>query len=111
MVKYRAPQELDAVFGALSDPLRRQLIDELRQGDRTVSQLHATTDVSLVAVLKHIEVMEGAGLIQTDKRGRSRLCRFRPEGLAVAETWLAATRSFWTQALLQLDDHLKEDNS
>lgn len=109
MVQYQ-PHELDGVFGALADPLRREMLAELKLGERTATQLHQNTTVSLVAVLKHLEVLESAGLIRTEKRGRSRCCQFRPDRLAVAETWLAEMRTIWSRALRQLDDHLNEEN-
>ncbi|MCG9894590.1 MAG: hypothetical protein MH204_03835, partial [Fimbriimonadaceae bacterium] len=57
---------------------------------------------------KHVEVLEAAALVQTEKRGRSRWCRLRPEGFQTAESWLAEARSFWPGALRSLHQHLEE---
>lgn len=110
MVKYSS-DSLDLVFRGLADPIRRQIVTDLRAGDRTVGQLHADSSISLVAFLKHVEVLEAAGLVASMKQGRTRICHLRPERLADAEGWLAETRSFWTNALRQLDRHLESDPS
>jgi DNA-binding transcriptional ArsR family regulator len=103
--------DLDLVFQALADPHRRRFVLELRQGDKSAGELGQGEDISLVAVMKHIAVLEGAGLIRTEKRGRVRVCTFQPERLRLAEDWLAETRSFWTNALIQLKEHLESDPS
>jgi DNA-binding transcriptional ArsR family regulator len=108
MIKYQET-ELDRTFGALADPTRRRFVTELRAGDRTVSQLCEKSEMSLVAVLKHVQILEESGLIRTEKKGRSRVCSFHPEKLQHAESWLAETRSFWTSALHSLNDFLQEE--
>jgi DNA-binding transcriptional ArsR family regulator len=107
VVKYGS-QDLDAVFRALADPVRRQIVEELKEGEKTVSQMHSHADMSLVAFMKHIETLESSGIISTQKLGRSRVCRFEPDRLRLAESWLSETRTFWTSALRQLNDRLTE---
>ncbi|MFN7171793.1 MAG: ArsR/SmtB family transcription factor [Fimbriimonadaceae bacterium] len=109
MVKY-SDRELDEVFRALADPNRRRFVASLNSGEKTVSQLHETSDMSLVAVMKHLEVLEASGLIRTEKRGRTRFCALQPERLQNAENWLNQTRTFWSQALRRLNDHFENNN-
>lgn len=74
-----------------------------------MSQLCENSQMSLVAVLKHVQILEESGLIRTEKRGRTRMCTFHPEKLQLAESWLAETRRFWTSALHGLNDYLHEE--
>lgn len=102
---------LDTVFHALSDPTRRRMLAELSVGQRTVGQLAEPFAMSLAAASKHIKVLEGAGLIRREVRGRSHLCRLDPGPLAGAHTWLAAYERFWTGRLDILDRLLREEST
>jgi DNA-binding transcriptional ArsR family regulator len=105
-------RELDAVFSALADPTRRAIIDRLAAGETSVSELAEPFDISLVAVTKHLRVLEDAGLLHHSKRGRVRFCRLSPEPLRSADDWLARYRAFWSTRLDALAAHLalpKED--
>src|SRR5262245_55526596 len=75
---------LDAVFHALGDATRRQMLRDLTGGERTVSQLAEPFAMSLAAASKHIKALENAGLIRREVRGRTHLCRLAPESLASA---------------------------
>ncbi|MCP5201505.1 MAG: helix-turn-helix transcriptional regulator [Gammaproteobacteria bacterium] len=109
MVNY-SPQSLDRTFGALADPTRRALLARLGAGEEiSVSELSAPFPLSLPAVLKHLKVLENAGLLSRRKRGRVVLCRLCPEPLADAQTWLAAQREFWTTRLDALATVLAEE--
>ncbi|HLV59520.1 MAG TPA: metalloregulator ArsR/SmtB family transcription factor [Natronosporangium sp.] len=102
---------LDRTFGALADPYRRELLRRLTSGPRTVGELAAALPISLVAVSKHLTVLERAGLVSRTRQGRHRLCRLRPAPLREASQWLAAYREFWTGRLDALERYLTEDDT
>jgi DNA-binding transcriptional ArsR family regulator len=100
-------KSLDAVFGALSDPTRRAMVQRLAQGEASVSELAAPLDMSLPGVMKHVQVLEGAGLVRHRKEGRTRICALDAAPLADAEGWLASYRDFWEPRLDALVDHFE----
>jgi DNA-binding transcriptional ArsR family regulator len=98
---------LDAVFSALADPTRRAIVVRLADGEASVSELAQPFDVSLPAVIKHLAVLERAGLLEHDKRGRVRRCRLIATPMRAADDWLSTYRMFWERRLDSLTDHLK----
>ena len=110
MVELFAP-ELDIVFHALGDATRRAMLSELAGGQRTVSELAEPFDMSLAAASKHIKVLEYAGLIGREVRGRTHVCRLEPGPLASAYEWLAFYERFWTGRLDLLERLLREDDA
>jgi DNA-binding transcriptional ArsR family regulator len=109
MVELLAP-ELTPVFHALSDPTRRRMLLELTSGERTVGQLAQPFAISLAAASKHIKVLESAGLLQREVRGRAHLCRLDPGPLETAHEWLTFYERFWTARLDVLDRLLREED-
>ena len=109
MVELEAPQ-LGPIFHALSDGTRRRMLLELASGERTVGQLAQPFAMSLAAASKHIKVLENAGLIQREVRGRAHLCRLDPGQLESAHEWLSFYERFWTARLDILDRLLREEN-
>jgi DNA-binding transcriptional ArsR family regulator len=107
MVK-REQRSLDAVFSALADPTRRQIVARLAEGEASVSDLAEPFDMSLVAVTKHLRVLEHAGLLHHRKRGRVRYCRLAPAPLRSADDWLARYRVFWQTRLDSLAAHFAD---
>jgi len=107
MVVQESPQ-LNAVFHALGDATRRQMLRDLAAGERTVGELAAPFDISLAAASKHIKALENAGLIRREVRGRRHLCRLAPGPLASAHEWLSYYEAFWTGRLDILDRLLRE---
>jgi DNA-binding transcriptional ArsR family regulator len=97
---------LQATFAALADPVRREVIARLSQGEQTVSSLAAAYDMSLPGFLKHVRVLEEAGLVTTRKDGRVRTCRLEAGSLAAAEEWLSKHRIFWQRQLDSLERFL-----
>ncbi|MEM6825145.1 MAG: metalloregulator ArsR/SmtB family transcription factor [Pseudomonadota bacterium] len=93
---------LNAFFGALSDPTRRAVIERLAQGPAPVSELHAVHDIALPTFLKHIKVLETAGLVRSEKSGRVRTVHIEAGPLAEAETWLKSQRRHWEARLDRL---------
>ncbi len=101
MVKYH--RRLDATFHALADPTRRAILAALRRGERPVSVLAAPHKMSLPAVMKHLQVLEQAGLLRQKKKGRVRQCHLSARPLRQAEAWLSRYRIFWGQQLDPLE--------
>src|SRR5690606_33996345 len=86
---------LDSAFHALSDPTRRAVVNRLTRGAAPVKELAKPIAMGLPAFLKHLRVLEEGGLIATEKSGRVRTCRIRPERLSEVETWLSEQRALW----------------
>ncbi|MFI6346360.1 ArsR/SmtB family transcription factor [Streptomyces sp. NPDC050560] len=97
------------VFQALADPTRRAIVERLVRGPAAVKVLAEPLAMSLPAVMQHLRVLEGAGVIVTEKAGRVRSCRIEPAALREAEGWLGAQRTEWERRLDRLDDYLKEE--
>ncbi|KAA0699542.1 ArsR family transcriptional regulator [Neorhizobium sp. P12A] len=103
--------EMDSIFHALSDATRREMLHELADGERTVGQLAEPFAISLAAASKHIKVLEGAGLIRREIRGRTHLCRLEPGPLASAHQWLSFYERFWSGRLDVLERLLREEDA
>jgi DNA-binding transcriptional ArsR family regulator len=93
---------LDRAFHALADPARRAMVGRLTLGPASVSELAAPLDMSLPAVVQHLAVLEGAGLVRSKKTGRVRTCRIETAALRGAEDWLARRRQEWEGRLDRL---------
>jgi DNA-binding transcriptional ArsR family regulator len=102
---------LDATFRALADPTRRAILAALRRGERPVSVLAAPHRMSLPAVMKHLQVLEQAGLVMQIKKGRVRQCHLSAKPLKQAEHWLSKYRIFWGYQLDSLDQYLTKRRS
>jgi DNA-binding transcriptional ArsR family regulator len=99
----QSAQPLDRVFAALSDATRRGLIARLTEtSDATVSELAQPLPISLPAVMKHLDVLEGAGLIARRKAGRTVHVRLTPAPMEEAMAWIAHYRRFWDESLDRL---------
>lgn len=99
---------LDRVFHALAHEVRRTIVEQLGNGDRSVSQLAELFDIALPTLLKHLEVLEESGLVQSEKIGRVRNFRLRAKSMLEAEHWMELRRKEWTTRLDQLDEFLME---
>ena len=105
MVEYPAT-DLDAVYAAISHPVRRQLLEHLRPRAATVTELARPFSMSLAAVSKHIRVLEGAGLVRRTVQGREHRLFLEPSPLITASEWLDTYRTFWAERLDLLDEKL-----
>lgn len=101
---------LDAIFAALSHPIRRSMIERLSEGECTVGDLAAPHDVSLPAISKHLRVLEEAGLLEQTPDGRVRRCNLNAAPLSAAFGWIVQYRLFWEDALQALADHVEGDD-
>lgn len=99
---------LDTIFHALGDATRRAMLGELAVGERTVGELAEPFAMSLAAASKHIKVLEAAGLIRRDVRGRTHVCSLDPVPLMGADQWLGLYRRFWTDRLDTLERLLRD---
>lgn len=95
--------DLSRLFHALADPTRRSILTRLADGPARVTDLAAPTGLRLPTVMRHLSVLEGAGLIATAKDGRVRTCAVVPEALDPARTWLDEQRAIWEARLDRLD--------
>jgi DNA-binding transcriptional ArsR family regulator len=100
---------LDHAYASLAHPVRRAMLERLRDGAARVTELAEPFDISLAAVSKHIGQLERAGLVERDVRGRDHWISVRPEPLGEAAAWLALYRSFWSRRLDILDDLLRAE--
>lgn len=107
MVEYNEYQ-MDTIFHALGDTTRRGMLASLALGEQTVGDLAKPYDMSLAAASKHIKVLEGAGLIRREIRGRTHVCHLEPGPLASAHAWLGHYEKFWNNRLDILERLLRE---
>jgi len=98
MVKY-SDEPLDAVFAALADPTRRQVVAALAAGSRPVTELARPFPMSLPGFMKHLAILEDAGLIRREKEGRVVSCTLSAEPMKQASDWLDQTSEFWEKRL------------
>jgi DNA-binding transcriptional ArsR family regulator len=110
ILKYMLNQlaDLDRVFQALADPGRRAMVERLSRGPASVSELARPLDITLAAVVQHVQVLELSGLVRSQKTGRTRTCSINPAALRSAESWIADRRTFVERRLDRLDDYLAE---
>jgi DNA-binding transcriptional ArsR family regulator len=100
--------QLDHAFRALADPTRRVIVEHLSRGPASVSDLAAPLEMSLSAVLQHLQVLETSGLLRSEKVGRVRICRIQPAVLKTVERWIADRRAIWERRLDRLGEVLAE---
>lgn len=103
-----ADAQLDDAFRALADPTRRSIVAHLSGGPASVSELADPLDMSLPAVVQHIDVLRRAGLVRSEKAGRVRTCRLEPAPLRAVERWIAQHRLNWESRLDRLGEVLDE---
>ncbi|HEX4214277.1 MAG TPA: metalloregulator ArsR/SmtB family transcription factor [Candidatus Dormibacteraeota bacterium] len=100
--------DLDRIFQALADPARRAMVERLTRRPATVSELARPLPMSMPAVFQHLQVLEAAGLVRSEKGGRVRTCQIEPAALRLAETWIRTRRTAWETRLDRLDDLLSQ---
>ena len=105
---HRRKPDIDRVFHALGDTTRRAILEKVSHGPISVSRLAEPFDMSLAAVVQHLQVLEESGLVQTEKVGRVRTCRIETAGLNAAVQWIGDRRSMWERRLDRLGDLLAE---
>jgi DNA-binding transcriptional ArsR family regulator len=97
---------LDRVFGALSDPTRRAVLERLTRGPAAVGEMAHSFEMALPSFTQHLQVLEGCGLVESHKEGRVRTYRLTPQPLEKAFRWMTDRRKVWETRLDQLDRYL-----
>lgn len=106
--------DLSLVFQALSDPTRRGMVSRLSRGPAPVSELAQPSGLRLPTILRHLSVLEEAGLVASEKAGRVRMVRAVPAVMTLAEAWLAERRAEWearTDRLEAFLERMEEDEA
>ena len=106
MLNQSTSPSLDLMFQALADPTRRMMVDRLSRGPASVSELAKPFDMSLPAVVQHLQVLEQSGLVRSEKVGRVRTCTIDPGALSQAEQWINDRRLAWERRLDRLGEFL-----
>jgi DNA-binding transcriptional ArsR family regulator len=101
MVQYQG--NFDASFGALSDATRRGVLDQLGRADASITALAQRFRMTLTGMKKHVDVLEQAGLVTTQKVGRVRTCRLGARGLQDEAAWIERYRQLWSARFDELD--------
>lgn len=101
-------ERLDALFTALSDPTRRDIVVRLSAGEATVKDLAERYAMSMQAVSQHIGVLERAGLISRGRHRQTRPCRLEPDALEVAASWIEQSRRIWSERMDRLETRLDQ---
>ncbi|WP_027036013.1 ArsR/SmtB family transcription factor [Mesorhizobium ciceri] len=101
-----SPPPIDGIFRALSDPTRRRVVERLNRSPASVSELAQPFDMALPSFIEHLKILEGCGLVRSQKTGRVRTYQLAPEPLKLAENWLAEQRTLWERRLDQFDDYV-----
>jgi DNA-binding transcriptional ArsR family regulator len=99
-------QRLDAVFTALADRTRRDIVARLSAGEATVKELAEPYAMSMQAVSQHIRVLERCGLISRGRHRQTRPCRLEPAALDAAVSWIEESRRIWSERMDRLETHL-----
>jgi DNA-binding transcriptional ArsR family regulator len=110
MVIYSATS-LNAVFHALADQTRREMLRMLAAGQQTVGQLAAPFAMSLAAASKHVKVLELAGLVRRQINGRTHVCQLAPAPLLAASEWLRFYETFWSERFDALETLLAAEDA
>jgi DNA-binding transcriptional ArsR family regulator len=100
--------QLSATFSALADPTRRAILAKLAKGEATVGDLAKPFDMTLPAVIKHLKVLENAGLVKKERSAQWRPCHLEAKPLKQAANWIDDYRQFWEANFDRLDDYLQE---
>ncbi|MBX3514139.1 MAG: helix-turn-helix transcriptional regulator [Xanthobacteraceae bacterium] len=101
-----ASAPIDAIFRALADPTRRNVVERLSRKPASASDLAAPYRMAMPSFFEHMKVLEGCGLVRSKKQGRVRTYELAPNRLKIAEDWIGKQRRFWEQRLDQLDEYL-----
>jgi DNA-binding transcriptional ArsR family regulator len=99
-------EQLDAMFAALADRTRRDIVARLSQGEATVNELAAPYPMTLQGVSQHIGVLERCGLVSRGRHRQTRPCRLEPQVLEAAMSWIEESRRAWTERMDRLEVHL-----
>jgi DNA-binding transcriptional ArsR family regulator len=97
------------VFSALANPVRREILMQLRKGPRAVNDLAQRFEVGRPAVSEHLQVLRKARLVREEPRGRERFYHLNPRPLSEVEVWLSAFGHYWKKRLAMLEDVIEKE--
>lgn len=103
-------EQLTDVLNAISHPTRRAIIRRLTKGPARFLEIAEPFDVALNAITKHLKLLERAGLIAREKRGREVLISLRPEALRLVADWIHEYERFWNERLDVFEGHFRQKN-
>ena len=104
-------ERADRVFHALGDPTRRAIVDRLSLGPMSASRLAEPLEITVTAVVQHLQILEESGLVRTEKVGRVRTCHIESSGFSVLEQWIREHRNMWERRFDRLGELLAEDEA
>jgi DNA-binding transcriptional ArsR family regulator len=102
---------VSGTVNVIAEPSRLSILNELRNGERTVSALVEKLEMSQPAMSKHLRILRDAGLVSVRPDGQRRLYRVRPEPLMELDAWLEPYRQMWIKSLDRLESHLHESQT
>src|SRR5262245_61424341 len=102
-------KQSEAVFRAIADPTRREILRLLRSGERTVGGIAANFRTSRPAISKHLRLLRAAGLVATRKHGTARICQLKGRPLKAVHDWLREYEAFWKESLRSLKQFVEEN--
>ncbi len=105
------PIDIDRLFHALGDPTRREILDRLVERPQSVSRLAEPLGITVTAVMQHLQILEKARLVRTEKLGRVRTCRLESAGFRAVEQWIRDHRSTWERKLDRLGEFLAGEDT
>ena len=103
------PKRREAVFRAIADPTRREILGLLRHRKHTVGELAGNFRTSRPAISKHLRLLRRVGLVVTKNEGTARICQLNAEPLRVVDAWLRDYEEFWAKSLQSLKRYVEED--
>ena len=108
MVSIRQNRQRDAVFRAVADPTRREILGILRGGRQTVGVIARNFRMSRPAISKHIHQLHKAGLVETRSEGTTTMCSLNAKPLREVDAWVREYETFWSASLESLKKYLEE---
>ena len=107
MVTIRASRR-DAVFRAIADPTRRQILGLLRERRRTVGEIASNFRMSRPAISKHLRILRSSGLVESRRRGTTSVCGLNARPLRAVNEWLVDYEQFWAETMQSLKQYIEE---
>lgn len=102
------PRQRAAVFRAIADPTRREILGLLRSRASTVNEIAENFSMSRPAISKHLRLLRAVGLVETKRQGTARICRLNAQPLRAVEAWLQDYRQLWHESLRGLKRHVED---
>lgn len=99
----------NAVFRAIADPTRREILSLLRGGQQSVGEIAANFRTSRPAISKHLRLLRSAGLVVTHKHGTTRICELKAKPLRAVDDWLRDYEALWGGSLRSLKRYVEEN--